>query len=86
MGRVQRVPLITGRCKAYRLCAPPADARQQAYSTPLWCLLVFLSLPSLPPCRNEVLAPSTACTLLQQALQFLMHDYSDQCLAMIRNK
>ena len=34
----------------------------------------------------QVLAPNTACTLLQQAIQFMMQDYADQCLEQIRAK
>ena len=75
-GQVQGVPPLRSpsRCKAAGILHPTLVPTR------------FLSHPSLPPCSNEVLAPSTACTLLQQALQFLMHDYSDQCLAMIRTQ
>jgi hypothetical protein len=35
---------------------------------------------------NEALAPCTACTLLQQAQLFQMHEYAEQCLSIIREK
>ncbi|GAX77190.1 hypothetical protein CEUSTIGMA_g4636.t1 [Chlamydomonas eustigma] len=47
-----------------------------------------LDVPSLvTACETfsvEALCPSTSCTLLQQALQFNMNDYAEQCMVIIR--